>query len=620
MTTESSLFHSDPEDIFAKAIERVEAGEAVETVLATTPEAMRAELRELLLLITATHHLQRAPVPQPAAPRRADRKAAFLEAAAQMKPVAASVSAPAPTIVPTPVRAATVAKTPPTKLSFGEWLQNFWNDLQIGFASPNLRLAPLVIIIAAVWLGSFRFSEVAAAATIGDLTYPVKQWVRNQQLSLASEAERGPVYSKNLDAIIDDLTLTTAKLSAEARTTGQRVAQVSTELLIFDEVAADHLVLGSLRVMMRYQPDPNLDEYVDIVMPIMPGKGQQVELTFQILPANDPKASSPFILQGIRLIVPEVQLAIGPTPTAEPTATATTTPTATPCVATFPAGWVPYDVRSGDSLSAIAQRTGTTLGELQRVNCLVNANDIVVGNRLMVPAIQQLNTPTATQLPLEATLTAISTTVLTPSVDITPTVTVVLTDTGTVSPTATATDNITVTMTAEATPVISTTATVTPTVVGVETPTPPMTVTLTSQAGDNGTVVATETVTDVITPAPGTPIAPTAETTLEATTTAEAEATIEGASGTPEGGEATPTLSPTPTPTIETSAPPTATTAPEPTFAPTLEPTSKATDEPTPEPPTAESKQGNSGTTTQGALPTPTPTPIPQSRSPLRGG
>lgn len=628
MTTQSSLFHSDPEDIFAKAIERVEAGEAIEAVLATTPEAMRAELRELLLLITATHHLQRAPVPQPAAPRRADRKAAFLEAAAQMKPIAAAVS--------TPLQAATVAKAPPTKSSFGERLQNFWYDLQLGFASPNLRLAPLVIIIAAVWLGSFGFSEVADAAAIGDLVYPVKQWVRNQQLSLSSEAARGPVYTENVTKIIEDLTLATTTLSAAEQTTKRRVVKISTELFIFDEMTPDHLVFGPLRVMLHYQPDPNRDEYTSIVMPVTPGKGQQVELTFQILPADDPNAPFPFIIQGRRLTVPEVQLAIGPTPTAEaPAATSTATATATPCVITLPSGWVPYTVRAGDSLSAIAQRTGATLVGLQQVNCLVNTNDIVAGKMLFAPAIQQLNTPTATQPPLAATLTAISTTVLTPSVDITATVTVVLTDTVTVSPTATATENVTSTVTAtvmaEVTPSITTTVAVTvvgtvvetPTVV--QTPTPPMTVTLTSEAGDSGTVVATETLTDVIDPAPGTPIAPTAETTLETTTTPEAEGTVEGASVTPEGGEASPTPSPTPTlplptPTTEASEPPTATTVPEPTLAPTTEPTSKANQEPTTEPPTGESKQGNSGTTTNVALPTPTHTPIPQNHSPLTGG
>ena len=613
MTTESSLFHSDPEDIFAKAIERVEAGEAIEAVLATTPETMRAELRELLLLITATHHLQRAPVPQPAAPRRADRKAAFLEAAAQMKPVAAVVSAPVPTIVPTPVRAAMVAKTPDPKSSFGEWLQNFWNDLQMGFASPNLRLAPLVIIIAAVWLGSFGFVNVAAAAGIGDFVYPVKQWMRNQQLNLSSESARGPVYKDNVSKIVEDLTLATEKISAEEVATGRRVAKISTERFIFDELAADHLVLGQLHVMMSYQPDPNRDEYVSMAMPVMPGKGQLVELTFQILPADDPNAPFPFILQGRSLLIPD-QIPIGPTPTEEPlAATSTATATATPCIITHPSGWVPYTIRPEDTLSAIAQRTGAGLAQLQQANCLANANDIVAGNWLFAPAIQQLSTPTATEPPLAATLTAISTTVLTPSIDITATVTVVLTDTVTVSPTATATGNRTMTVTPEVTPIITTTVTVTEVNTPIATPTPPMTITLTSEAGETSTVVATETMTDGVDPAPGTPIAPTAE----------AEATIEGASGTPEGGEASPTLSPTSTPTstpTPKSEPPIATTAPEPTLAPTIESTTKATDEPASEPPTGESKQGNSGITTQVALPTPTRTPIPQNESPLTGG
>ncbi len=47
-------------------------------------------------------------------------------------------------------------------------------------------------------------------------------------------------------------------------------------------------------------------------------------------------------------------------------------------------GWGPYTVRSGDSLSRIASRTGTTVSELKRVNGL-SGNTIFAGQELQVP-------------------------------------------------------------------------------------------------------------------------------------------------------------------------------------------------------------------------------------------
>lgn len=49
-----------------------------------------------------------------------------------------------------------------------------------------------------------------------------------------------------------------------------------------------------------------------------------------------------------------------------------------------PEGWGPYTVRSGDSLSRIASRTGTTVSELQRVNGL-SGTTIFAGQELRVP-------------------------------------------------------------------------------------------------------------------------------------------------------------------------------------------------------------------------------------------
>ena len=55
------------------------------------------------------------------------------------------------------------------------------------------------------------------------------------------------------------------------------------------------------------------------------------------------------------------------------------------CTPSQPDGWVVYVVQRGDTLSEIAARTGSTIPELQRANCIRNPRHIVPGQRLFVP-------------------------------------------------------------------------------------------------------------------------------------------------------------------------------------------------------------------------------------------
>lgn len=55
------------------------------------------------------------------------------------------------------------------------------------------------------------------------------------------------------------------------------------------------------------------------------------------------------------------------------------------CVVNAPAGWVSYSIRSGDTLSSIASRSGSRVSELVQVNCLENPRFIVVGSTLWLP-------------------------------------------------------------------------------------------------------------------------------------------------------------------------------------------------------------------------------------------
>jgi LysM repeat protein len=80
-------------------------------------------------------------------------------------------------------------------------------------------------------------------------------------------------------------------------------------------------------------------------------------------------------------------------PTASPSATPSATkvlqtasPTAVSCQA--PSGWVVYTVVRGDALAIIARHNGTTVEELQKVNCLGNSTVLHVGDRLYIPGNQ----------------------------------------------------------------------------------------------------------------------------------------------------------------------------------------------------------------------------------------
>ncbi len=99
-----------------------------------------------------------------------------------------------------------------------------------------------------------------------------------------------------------------------------------------------------------------------------------------------------------------------PTPTAtvsatpSPTGTSSPTPSNTPpqtltpamvaptgCVPTAPEGWIEYNIRQGDTLSALAANTGTTVDELLDVNCIDDPRSLRVGQELLLP--RQPTTP-----------------------------------------------------------------------------------------------------------------------------------------------------------------------------------------------------------------------------------
>jgi LysM repeat protein len=54
-------------------------------------------------------------------------------------------------------------------------------------------------------------------------------------------------------------------------------------------------------------------------------------------------------------------------------------------VPTLPTNWIRYQVQSGDTLSALAVATGTTVQVLIEVNCIRNPSLLILGQVLFLP-------------------------------------------------------------------------------------------------------------------------------------------------------------------------------------------------------------------------------------------
>lgn len=634
MTIDSNSPSFSSEDMFARAVERLEAGEPLEAIIAAYPAELHTELRDLLTIIAATHSLQTAEIPRPSASRRAANKRAFLQAAAAMcAEVEAATPAPAVTLaVTTPPRTAVAAQPAPAAprakpaAASPTWLDQWrirWSELWSNVAFSPMQLAPLAIILAVVSLATFSFSSVAQAAIPGDFAYPAKQWLRQQELSLAAPEDQPEIVHKIEVETAEDVA------AAAAKATQQQTPITTEQTLFFRGWEEGNLRIGSLLVKPNYQtnfPDPAV---APMSMNATPVEGKLVHVRYQIVPdENGVIAEDSKVVQGISLTVIEDSIAV-----------ATVTPV--PCQVVAPPGWTPITIRPGDTVSDIAKRTGTDPVTLTRVNCLENPNQIPVGGRLLAPALPT-PLPSPTSMPsLEATLTAVSTTVstevITPTATVEPEATATLSTTVGLTPTVPMTPATTLTPTAVApvtmlTPTVTITGTVLPTVTltpttpaaGTPEPTAALSLTLTAIAvTPEATTIVTTTVTPEPSPTP-TPAAATAEPSVEPTRTTD--------DGTPDSSDnVTPTPLVTPdaivTEEVDSSgnddeaantpvAEPPTTVAPPPTTAPptSAPPTSApvATEaQPTPAP------EGRSGGEGDRAA-TPTPTPI--NGSPIDAG
>lgn len=126
---------------------------------------------------------------------------------------------------------------------------------------------------------------------------------------------------------------------------------------------------------------------------------QRYAITVEILAANNcliTTSLKPGFEIQVPPALPTATLPFTATPTPlPPTPTTRATRTALPCGR--PAGWVAYQIRSGDTLYALSRRVGVTVAQLVYANCLQSTN-ILAGQFLFVPFLPVVY-PTATQPP-----------------------------------------------------------------------------------------------------------------------------------------------------------------------------------------------------------------------------
>jgi LysM repeat protein len=366
------------DEVFAEAVDRIEAGESLEQVLASYPPTAREELFEMLSIIQVAQDIRHDPIPRPSQARRTAAKESFLAAAARMRdeeqqapaarPVTAvppvTTAAPRPKPVAAPARPATRRQTVTRRASLWEQMVE---GLQTVFSNRALRLAPLIVTLAIVLFSTSTLVTLAQTAVPGDLAYTFKQWIRKQELQLASPDRRASVLLEQERELAEDV----AKAAERADQNSALIRAEDTQ--IYYGRNGRLLEIGGLTVMDRYQPDANAEVFkaMDVVGDLQPGA--LVQINYQILPGQTDT------VQGISLTV------VAP-PTETPAAAPDTVrPQVVGCTPVQPEGWVPYEVKVGDNLTFLANRGGATVARIVEANCL-DSETILIGAKLYVPA------------------------------------------------------------------------------------------------------------------------------------------------------------------------------------------------------------------------------------------
>ncbi len=253
------------------------------------------------------------------------------------------------------------------------------------------------MIIAAVYLATFWTVRTAQAALPGDAVYPLKQWMREQRLSLTPPDQRIQVIADNEKELAQEAEklATVQQTNPEARA---MLALENTEPMVYHGRKGNLLMIGPFLVAPNYQPNAAAEDFapMDIQGSLQPGA--VVQLTYRVLPGN------PNVVQGVRAVVVD-----GPKPAPTPTAAPLRAPS---CQISLPGSWVPYVVRPGDTMDRLAHRSGASILAIMDVNCLETASLTGVSQVYLPERVYVQVTPTTmppTALPPPPTITPVPT-------------------------------------------------------------------------------------------------------------------------------------------------------------------------------------------------------------------
>ena len=286
---------------------------------------------------------------------------------------------------------------------FERALDEAWPQARGYRFSPLARWAASIALVFAFLAGGAGM--VAENSLPGDTLYPVKLLTEDLRLALSSQ---DPATAAMFDARRLDEARAVIALGREAEMTlTGPVDSVTSNGIVIDglliQTDAGHDLVGTVvvvEVMSTRAGDlvarviRPVDDSPITVPPLSPTETSTREPTNTALPT------------ATHTLEPTSRPTTTQPPTERPTVTPSVTPVrvdqATDCA--MPSGWVSYTVQVGDTLSALAARSGGSTESIASANCLDDASRIVVGQTIFLPRTP-VPAPTMTDVPtLQRTL------------------------------------------------------------------------------------------------------------------------------------------------------------------------------------------------------------------------
>ncbi|MEZ4612338.1 MAG: LysM peptidoglycan-binding domain-containing protein [Caldilineaceae bacterium] len=376
MSNGNGYDHTNVEELLELALTRMAAGEGYADIIAAIPPENLDEFEGILQMVQDLEMLADVDVPRDPVAQAASRRSFVAEAEAMCAQ-----------------HAATSAAEDGDAPGFMARVQTVWTDVVNGLRGNSVRLAPIAMLLAVI-LGLGALYMVSQADP-GDPGYSMQMWFQNQRLKLASPDLREEILERQ------EAELAQKVIAVADRQDRTPVAVREHYIARVTEVLPNRIGVGDLLVTLFYQPDPNLEQFVPIVMSAAPQIGDWVRIEYQILPGQSGGEGTPWV-QGVSLeVLPEPVAEIpahdaGETTTSDSgrdrdrdrnnDAPAASQPaSALPQVyggnCDGPGGWHCIVIERGDTLWAISQRTGFTVQELMQANKLTS-DKIIAGDLL----------------------------------------------------------------------------------------------------------------------------------------------------------------------------------------------------------------------------------------------